>query len=459
MEVVLYLTNKYEGNTYMSKKLEHYLENLPQVMQGIEEEYQKKMRLKRDFIERRDNFIEWFINHHGFYYHAPTEQYLRYIRNTFFFVPEDELIQMIMLSLHVDFNLHRGKEQMKRRIIRRAKRNILFSAQPNNITVDNVLRYLNPFFSDIVKRTYFLTCVGDVLLGKRNLIYFLDPSFKPFIYALTQGLSGAANKHISENFKFKYYDHDYTKCRIIPGICDTSIARMKYIDVAVVATSLSNRYGSSDVYLTQCNNTSFEEQTMILHNFPTPSLLVESFLVEYTVSEGTISYKTIYFLWKIFLFKKTLPCMLSQHNFKQMLVQQDVYDHENDVCKVQSKYPLSVLNFEMFWSQCVTKQTDASYTVEEFIALYQDWCDGKQFAISNEELKEWMETFFTDNFHNDTITGFKCKLWDKTIDIENALEAHTSADKELYEFYCEYTVTHNKRVATKEYFDKYVESR
>ena len=50
MEVVLYLTNKYEGNAYMSKKLEHYLENLPQVMQGIEEEYQKKIRLKRDFI-------------------------------------------------------------------------------------------------------------------------------------------------------------------------------------------------------------------------------------------------------------------------------------------------------------------------------------------------------------------------------------------------------------------------
>jgi hypothetical protein len=459
MEVVVYLKNKYQDNPYMSKKLENYLENLPQVMQGLEEEYFRKLRLKTDFVERRDNYIEWFVTHHSLFYHAPTENYYKYSRNTFTVVSEDELMQLIMRSLHVDFDMHRGKQQMKRRMIRRVKNMNLFNIEPTVTTIDNVLRNLYSHFTCDMKSTYFLVCIGDILLGKRNLFYFMDPSFKPFVYTVAQGLYTAVNKHISDHFKFKYYEHEYQKCRIIPGVCETTAVRTKYVDLAVTATYFSNRYGSSDVYLSQCGSTNFEEQAMILHTYSSPTMLLDAFLAEFTVPEGSVAYKSVYFLWKMFLFKKTLPFVLSQQNFKQLLITNDIYNAETDLCKVRPKCSLSILNFEMFWSQCVAPQSGACYSVQEFVSLYNDWCDLKHLHISPEECADWLNTVYSEHTVGNMVNGFKCKLWDKTMDIENALEAHSTNDKELYAFYCDYISTHGKRVVSKEFFDSYIESR
>ena len=462
MEVVVYLTNKYQEHPYMSKKLEHYLENLPQVMQGIEEEYNERSRLKREALERRDNYLNWFLSHYSYYYHPSSEQYFKYTRNTFVSVSEDELMQTITRSLHIDFDLHRGKQQMKRRLMRHVKCNILFRATPCAAFVDTVLRYFQTYFSNNLKTRYFLTCVGDILLGKRNLNFFMDPSFKPFVQMVAQGLHLGVNKHIADFFKFKYYDHDYTKCRIIPGTCASAahrVHRIQYVDVAVAATYFSNLFGSSDGYLNQCGEPAFEEQVMILHLNPNPTMLLNIFLKEYTVPEGRMSYKNMYFIWKFFLFKKTLPFVVSQHNFKQLLTAQGVYDPATDSCNVHSRFTLSILNFEMFWAQCMVKDPTASYTMEEIEGLYHDWGDSKQHVTTADECKEWIDTFHPDNMIGKVVHGYKCQLWDKTIDIENAIEAHTANDQDLYPFYCEYTLAHSKRVVTQEYFNNYVETR
>lgn len=462
MEVVVYLTNKYQDNPYMSKKLENYLENLPQVMQGIEEDYVERARLKREAVERRDNYLEWFVTHYSFFYHPSSEQYFKYTRNSFVSVSEDELMQTITRSLHIDFELHRGKQQMKRRMMRQVKCNLLFRATPSTAFVDTVLRYFQTYFSSQLKTRYFLTCVGDLLLGKRNLNFFMDPSFKHFVQMVAQGLHLGVNKHIADNFKFKYYDHDYTKSRIIPGTCASAshrAHRIQYVDVAVVATYFSNRFGSSDGYLSHCEDPAFEQQVMILQANPSPAVLVNTFLQELTVPDGVMLYKNLYFVWKFFLFKKTLPFVVSQQNFKQILAAQGVYDPATDSCKVQSRFALSVLNFELFWAQCMVKDPNASYTVEEIEGLYHDWGETKQHAITLEECKEWLDTSHIDDMVGDVVHGYKCHLWDKTIDIENAIEAHTGMGQDLYTFYCEYTLAHSKRIVTQEYFNNYVETR
>jgi antirestriction protein len=462
MEVVQYLTNKYEKDHYMSKKLEQYLENLPQVMQGIEEDYLRKIRLKHDYIERRDNYIEWFISHFAFYYHPPTEVYFKHVRNTFIEATEDELVQVIMRSLHIDFNLlHRGKQQMKRRLIRRVKSNVLFSAKPTTTMIENVLCFFHIHLENDTKSTYLLTCIGDILLGKRNLFYFMDPSFKPFILAIAQGLNTTVNKHIIEYFKFKYYDHDFKKCRIIPGIYNPNSIRMKYTDVAVVACYFSYMYGSSDAYLNQCCG-NFEEKVMLLHTYHTPTLLFDYFLAEYTVSEPTssISYKTVYFLWKVFVSKMTLPCVLSQHNFKRMLINKELLETDTEIMpNIGSRYPLSVLNLEMFWIQCMKQQSTTSYTVDEIVSLHNEWTEMKNAHLTADECKEWVSIYHSEHIVGTTVQGFECRLWDKTTDIENALEAHSMSDIDVYEFYSEYTSAQGKRVVSKDYFDHYLESR
>jgi hypothetical protein len=298
------------------------------------------------------------------------------------------------------------------------------------------------------------------MLGKRNLFYFIDHSFKPFVHSVTQGVFTAVCKHIGDNFKYKYYDHDYTKCRIVPGIYNPAIVRMKYTDVAVVAAHFSRTYGSSDAYLSHCEP-SFENNVMLLHSYPTPVLLFERFLDEYTMpnNEGTLPYKSMYFLWKVFVSKMTLPCVLSQHNYKQLLISKNIYDVDTDTCKVTSRFSLSTLNFELFWGQCMKEQAYSCYTTEELVSLYNEWNEMKNTPLSVQECSEWFASSHTQNLIGNLVQGFECKLWDKTVDIENAIEAYTTDEKGLYAFYIEYTSSQGKRVVSKDYFDHYLELR
>jgi hypothetical protein len=188
-------------------------------------------------------------------------------------------------------------------------------------------------------------------------------------------------------------------------------------------------------------------------------LLFDLFVHEYTEPEGQISYKTVYFLWKIFLFKKSLPYVLSQTNFKQMLQMNNIYNADTDSCNVKPKFSLSVLNFEMFWTQQMVLQGDAAYTVEEMVSVYHEWCDPKHLELTVDLCREWVTAYHPDHIVGNIVHGFKCKVWDKNIDIENALEAHTVEDIDLYEFYCNYTQIHSKRTVSKEYFDGYVGNR
>jgi hypothetical protein len=459
MEVVVYLANKYADDEYMSKKLEQYLENLPHVMQNVQEERLKRIRLKHDLIERRDDFIRWFTTNHLYYYHAPTEQYVKYAKNTFTVVSEDELLQLITRCIHVELNDYHGKQQVKRRLMRTVKHRPLLNAEPNDATILNVTRCLKPqFMHDVVKTRYFLTCVGDMLHGKRNLFYFMDPSFKPLVHAIAQGLYMSVNKHISDHFKYKYYDHDFKKCRVIPGHCpEDKMMRINYLDLAVVAAHLSTTYGSSDAYLNQCNGTILEEKALMLYHH-TPKSLFEVFLTEFTV-QGVMPYKTMYSLWKFFLHKKTLPFVLSQTNVKQLITAMGIYHADTDTCLVGSKFLPNIIQFDMFWSRYMVPSTEAVYELAELVDVYNGWCDSKTMHITGDECKHWLETNFGERLQGDEVVGFTCKLWDKTVDIENAIEAFSYEEQELYAFYCAYTLDHSKRTVSKAYFDKYVEAR
>jgi hypothetical protein len=55
-------------------------------------------------------------------------------------------------------------------------------------------------------------------------------------------------------------------------------------------------------------------------------------------------------------------------------------------------------------------------------------------------------------------------LWDKTVDIDNAMEvfkydaAYTTCPREMYAFYCNYTKSTTKFLVTFDYFAKYINS-
>jgi hypothetical protein len=472
MDVVQYLTTRYKDNVYMSKKLQQYIDNLPQTMQHIEDEHLKRLRQKHDMNERRENFIHWFLGSYKFYYYAPTEQFVKYSKHTFTVVSEDELTQLITRTIHLEINVFRCKQQIKRRLLRSIRFNPLFNAVPSENTIQSIVRDMSPHFDyNRVKTEYFLTCIGDILSGKRSLFYFMDPTFKPFVHAIAHGLYTTVNKHFSDYFKYKYYDHDYKKCRIIPGVySEYQIARINYLNLAVVSVYYSNRFGSSDVYLSQCGNQEFENHVLVLYNH-TPTTLFESFIADYTVEGGTMPYKTLYFFWKFFLCKMTLPFVLSQNTFKHMVVNAGKYDAEHDLCLMGCRYLPQFINLEMFWLTFMVQDNSSSYDVSELVDVYNEWCDPKGFQVTSEEFSAWLEKsrlekslletsrLETSHFLPASIVGYKCKLWDKSVDIENSIEACSDPSVDAYEFYRTYAASQNKRVVSQAFFSDYMKAR
>jgi len=234
--------------------------------------------------------------------------------------------------------------------------------------------------------------------------------------------------------------------------------RIHYLDLAVVAVHLSTLHGSSDAYLSQCGSSVLEEKVLILYHH-TPKSLFELFLNDFTVEEGTMTYKTLYSLWKFFLHKKTLPFVLSQANVKQWATTMGLYNAEADTCMVGSKFPPNIIHFDLFWSRYMVASIDGEYDLGELVDVFNGWCDSKANHISSEECCRWVETNHPDHIQETKIIGFACTLWDKTVDIENAIEAYSYEEQDLYTFYCAYIASQSKRMVTKVYFDKYVEAR
>lgn len=86
-------------------------------------------------------------------------------------------------------------------------------------------------------------------------------------------------------FKYKFYDHDFKLCRLVPikqkittDTIPVSHDMAKYmIDILCVSVHYSNRYGNSDLYLEQCSETSMVDYVKSICK-STPSKIVDAFI-------------------------------------------------------------------------------------------------------------------------------------------------------------------------------------
>jgi len=421
------LREKYKDHPYMKQKLEEYILHLPRLMQTVEDEYNKKQQIRKEHALKCEEFKQTFLNRYSFYYIPQTEIYIEYT-DQYNRVTEDSIVQLICSSL--DKSLISSKTKLVSSLLKKIKETLLI--QCTNVFVAKKVRSILPFSKDY--STYFLTIVGDFILSKKeNLVYFLDPSFKPLLKSLHQSFCMFLHRPL-DLFKHKYHDHDYEFCRIIHGTYkDVTIEPFSMI---VAACTYSSQYGSAEGYL----KTNDLPDVCLLKNNSSEQL-IRLFLSSYTKSDTTsISYKDIYFLWKTFLKKHSLPYVISQQNFKALLQQMKVC--EGDICHhLSSTMNTSHLKFKQFWDKYMILDEDYSYDVQEMMDLFQS--QGNQIRL--EDIKEVLAL---DGIEGDQILNYKCTLWDKNMDIDMSLE-------DTYESYVNYTKEHHKRCVTREYFDAY----
>lgn len=454
MDVITDLRTKYANNSVLLQKLETYLANLPAMLQAAEEEQVQREIRRAEASKKRTAFTDYFLQANPFFYVPQTETYVQYIEHAFSVVSEDDITHLILKHVNVDRTLVRWKYKIKIQIFKRIKETGLLDSEPDPVTVRLVVRTLSPaVFTSKTIASYFLTVLGDLLRGKRGITYFLDSSFKPFIHVLGDHVATTLNKHITDDFKFKYIAQPFSTCRVIPGKVTDRPLKLNVLSIAAVAAHYS-RCKSGDEFLESCDR-DFASMVRGLKN-ETPASLVSLFLDEHTVEgTGSLRFKDLFFLWRVFLRDRSMPNVVSSINLKHILTESGVMDvTEMCVGRVPRQAP-AVLNFKYFWETYVTEDEANEFEVSELTELYNAWCEGRHLHLTEQACSEWLAPKLVEGK-----ARVKCSFWDKRSDIENAVDAFRntteySDDEELkYAFYCTYTKRFSKMLVTREYFNK-----
>jgi len=512
---------KYENNPHMLAKTHSYImTQFPAMLENIRQTHEHRVQRMETMTQDQDTFIESFLNNNQYFYVAQTELFFYYNGLHYQTISEDDILYNILSSITKDRNLMSWKQKTKINIMKRIKENNnLFKSIPESETIQFVLDSLYPaVFASKNEAKYFLTILGDNILKKNvNLIHYIPTKAKPFLRELNNICQNLFGINLSNTFKHKFHDHEYSDCRIIK-INDSiksdtvwnPIVRNSTLDIACVACHYSVRYSSSDNYVTSSSNDDvLSKNTFYLRDnssedlvnlfiqefieiqfdkstnkpvFPTgsPSSYGESFIHRAT----QITWKNMQYLWKQFLESKNLPPIMFLQTLKTTLVDSlgSVYNPDLDsFVGICCKHLPAIQKFIYFWNETViTDETESDFEIEELMKLFRRWCVSRKESPSTLNDKQILDIiiYFYPTIEIDRdkyITGIRCELWDKQLDIQVALDNLKEIYKnagynknvsiyDAYIHYCKYysnmnvsdTDSEKKLIVSKSYFEKYV---
>jgi hypothetical protein len=374
--------------------------------------------------------------------------------------------------------------------MKRIKENLLLKTIPESATIQHVLESLVPaVFNKKSEAKYFLTVVGDNLLKKvGDQIHFVSAKMKPFLKELTTISQLLIGQNPAASFKHKYYEHAYQECRLL-NVQDTvatswqSILQKYALDILCVAAHYSHRYKSADTFLQNSSNDDVLVEYALYLSKNTPNTLIRVFIDETlcllrkdrSPSFGeipqlskSVNFTNMQYLWRQFLQSKHLPNVMFQNTFKAILIDilGDRYDAEQEAfLDITSKYLPAVQRFLSFWDDTMQVSVDvlAEYEVDEIATLYKQWCvnTGQSvLSLNDAKILDLIRFYYPDvEIEGDKyIQNIRCKLWDKALDVQVAMESTKESVSSTYDAYGWYRKFYegSKYLVSKGYFEKYL---
>ena len=134
------LSQKYEDNSYLSKKLENYIETiLPAYMESAEKDYMVREKRKQGLELDSEEFIERFISKSRCFYCPNNELFVLYDGIHFSGFSEDNIVHKILSQITQEKKLCPWKHKIKNSLIRRIKEKSPLNAIPESVTIQSVL--------------------------------------------------------------------------------------------------------------------------------------------------------------------------------------------------------------------------------------------------------------------------------------------------------------------------------
>ena len=548
------LIEKYKENEYVSGRLVNYIEHLlPAALESDALTYKQREERKKQLMTFKDDFTTRFLHKNNYFYSPQTELFLMYDGTHFIIYSEDDITHQILTTITSEQSLRVWKHKIKNNIIKRIKERSPLNAIPESTTIQYVINSIYPsIFSTRNEAKYFLAIVGDCMLNTRlsniinqtqastvpqqvpllletslssspssssiimkptqnndNIIYIISPAAKDFLREISNHcytFFGISN--IFNNIKYKYYDHEYTSCRLISindqnknkNIAIPTTLNKYMLDLLCVAAHYSKRYLTADNFLKQCSDTKLAEHAFYLHKNNLDKI-VDNFIDEMLVKEQSqahqvaqqaqqgqlsvyetakIDNKNMLFLWKRFLDARKVPNIVFHNSLKTILKTKLKYDEETDAFKgITSSYLPLTSNFMRFWETTITEdEGEYELEIDEITKLFKGWVisgnkasaalaslasattasanksTNKALNINEDVVLKVICHFYPDIVIEEDkyILHIKCNLWEKKNEILNYLEMfkyecngkQQTLPSSLYDAYEFYSVKTNK---------------
>ena len=481
------LLEEYKDNPYLLSRIEtHINQLLPETLKAEEKKYLERMERKQRLENEYTQFIKIFMLKHRYYYCPQSELFLEYNGEHFTGCSIDNILHKSLSTISSEKTLVPWKYRTNNDLISMIKQKSPLHEIPESPTIQSAIGYFYPaIFSLRNEAKYFLTIIGDCILGKRqsNLIYIISPHLKFIIQELEYNCSQHFGlRNVFQHFKYKFYDHDYKKCRLVPfkkkhftiPIAVTMDMTKYMIDILCVCVHYSNRYGSADAFLDKSSEKTMVDYVKFLSR-RTPEEIVDAFIKKSldTCENGKITTKNMIFIWKKYLEELDMQSVIFHEQLKTIFKTKLSYHSDTDCyVNVTSKHLPVVSLFMEFWESTITTIDNENshenlyeYEIDEITELFRSWIKKPHLELNDAIVLDLIKHFYQDIDIVDEkyVINIKSNIWDKRAEVINGINDYKIFCKKeplhtvysLYSAYERYTsqATH-KMTVSKFYFEK-----
>lgn len=441
-DLVSQLENKYKDNEYIRSRLYHHIETLLPATLDTECKIQhQREERKRQLSDKRDEFIERFLHKHRYFYCQHSELFIHYDGKHFNGYSEDEILHKIHLLIIAEQSLMVWKHKIKNNIMKQIREKSPFTAIPESETIQFVINSIYPsIFQTRNSAKYFLTIIGESILNDNNAkknIYITSPNMKILLDELAEQLDIYFGlSYPFHNIKYKYYDHDYSLCRLIPfpkNQFSVPYNVTKYIfDFLCVSTHYFSRYGNSDNFILQSGEIELLDYTQFMCK-NTPDKIVDIFIdtsIKKCLS-ASINTKNILFIWKKFLEERNVPNIILHGPLKKILRGKLNYNEEKDIfVDVTSVHLPIVSQFIHFWDTYIIEdESETEIEIDELMRLFRKTTKQSKNVLLEHKMTDSLMIELIKHFHSDMeivedkyILNIRCILWDKREEVKKSLD-------------------------------------
>ena len=424
-----------------------------------------------DLLQERDNdkvyqeVINFFFSNNSYYYNPTTNMYIEYT-DQYRFISENEMIHIILQFLTkyhenaIDFSL---KQRIKNKIIKKIKEKHIHQNIPESNTLQDIINFLHPnFFAHKNYAKYFMITLGDIIMKKTDLLYFLPIHIKPFLKNINRVISLCFhNMNIFSHYKFQYYEQDPVKSRVISfnkmNLQHITISETFYINLICVSLHYSNRHSSGDLFLNDLGSQSIAQLAYWIRDTPREQIIDDFIKTYICIKEGTkIHERDMLFLWKEYLKSLNKINVFQRNSDFYTFISKSIPSMDSHYLNCTSMFLPYVHQFKDFWEKYIyVDENEFYFEISEILKLFIEMY--KDINVEEQQITELIQYYYPDKLVIDNkINKMGCTLWNKKKEIDIFLTKNKCNidSNELYSMYCkEFT---NKKIVSKIYFQQYL---